>query len=231
MFSDFIPPVVSKPSSGNYCSRDCRVTMCRKKIMFMLAIALSGCTLETMQANTRSNLSCNVEYSHDKVIQMLEARKDCSSCLLQDAIRVMKSCPDDHLLTEVAMYSALRSRRYDESVSFYELLVSRNVASEGNHSDAGYVYLQQRQFNMAVLAFEEAVRQGADPFVQFELAKLLRQEGRASEAAVLLRRIVEENRPLPKQGELTVISYDAIADEAKLMLDQIDGETTNRTKD
>jgi hypothetical protein len=50
--------------------------------------------------------------------------------------------------------------------------------------------------------------------------------GRAVEAGGLLRRIVEENRPLPKQGEMTVISYDAIADEATLMLDQIEGETT-----
>lgn len=171
-----------------------------------------------------SGLRCGISDAAVEVPAILRKSEGCLSCLAGDVKKELKRCPGDEALQLVGMYAAYRIKDFPAATSYYESLNSGGKLDAGQHADAGYIYQKMGNTKDAIDAFRLAIAGGADPFVQFELAKLLHADNRDAEASEILERILKENPVAPSQNGVTVIGYGAVRDEALQLLSQIHAE-------
>ena len=121
-------------------------------------------------------------------------------------------CPTDQTLLKERFLALLKLGDYQGVAVTYETLEALGTQGFGAHEQMAYIYLELKQPERALDAFENALMAGLKADLLLERAKLLSAAGRQSEAIIDLEKamdLADEIDPSAPDGSISIRIPDA----------------------
>jgi tetratricopeptide (TPR) repeat protein len=181
------------------------------RLSIFLMIAISGC-------REGNGAPCNIAIGSESFKELQVRDKDCSGCLAAEIDKSLLACPKDSALLHLKFNRALRARNAEEAIRSYEEIVKANASVSDDHANAGYMYRQLGNSELAISSWRLALAEAPDELIRLEVARELISQGSDAEAISILEDVVARTKPTREQGPTQKVSEDAIYDDALMAL-------------
>lgn len=144
----------------------------------------------------------------------LVAHESCAECLLDKVKTVVESCPKDTAVGTLGFYASERTKKYREAVGFYERLVEAPGVSSEVHADAGFLLNELGDKPGALSAYRRSLNEHNDPFLRYELARILVEMNLLDAAISELRAVMADTEQLRQHAIPGQVGSEAVYDDA-----------------